>query len=60
MSFSTLLNSDYQEPELVEADLIAYKLIVEENLSVLFFKAFTKNEGLRLNTIHLTCMKKTV
>ena len=42
------------------ADLTAYELMAEESSLVLLFKASAKNKGLRLDTSHLTCTKKTV
>ena len=37
-------NSDFQEQKLVEADSTTYKLMGEENLLILRFKAFARNE----------------
>ena len=49
----------FQEPKVLGADLTAYELIGEESSLLLLFKAFAKNERLRLDTLHFTSMKKT-
>ena len=58
MSSLTIVNSDFQEPKLVEADLTIYKLIAKESSLVLLFKAFAKNEGSRSDMLYLICTTK--
>lgn len=48
INFLIPLNSGYYMLKLVERNLYAYKLIVEENLLVLSSKVFTKREVLLL------------
>ena len=58
MSSLILLNSGFEEPKLVRANLTVYKLMAEESLLILLFKAFAKNEGSRSDMLYLTWMKK--
>ena len=58
--FFDIFNSSSQELKLVITNLTTYKLMVEESLLVLLFKAFTKNKGLRSDILHFIYMMKTV
>ena len=44
----------------MEADLIAYKLMVKDGLSVLLFKVSAKNEESKLDILHRICMERMV
>lgn len=54
------LSSGCQEKKNVEINLTAYRLMVEESLFVLHFKAFFKNKRSRSDMQYHTCIKKTV